>query len=63
MTATAAQKVQELVQQAERQRLYGEIVLRFRAGRLTFIVKTDTTAIAPELQDRNTNERDARERR
>jgi len=32
MSTATAQKVQQLIEQAARQKLYGEIVLRFRDG-------------------------------
>jgi hypothetical protein len=44
------EKIKQLIQQAESQRLFGEIVLRFRNGRLTFVVTTQTTPMLEELE-------------
>jgi hypothetical protein len=50
---TSQQKIQTLVEQAERNRLYGEIHLRFRAGQLTFITEEKTTSLHEEGTSRN----------
>ena len=47
MTA-AQQKIQEVITQAERDRLFGEIHLRFRDGRLTFITEERTQPFGEE---------------
>ena len=41
----ALQKVQQVIKSAEDTRLYGEILLRFRAGHLVFVTETRTTPV------------------
>ena len=45
MTISISQRVQQLIEEAERNRLYGEILLRFRAGHLVFVTETKTTPV------------------
>jgi hypothetical protein len=39
------ERVRQLVEEAEQNRLYGEILLRFRAGHLVFVTETKTTPV------------------
>jgi len=47
---STSEKIQRVVNEAERNRLYGEIVLRFRSGHLVFITETKTTPVEEEPQ-------------
>lgn len=45
---TQVQKIQTIIDKAERERLFGEIHLRFRDGRLTFVTEERTTSFDRE---------------
>jgi hypothetical protein len=50
MSAFAEQKILQMVRAAAQNRLYGEIVFRFRDGHLTFVTETRTVP-AETLED------------